>query len=446
MNFSFFGVAALFALVLCNAFFVMSEFALVKFRPTRLQALVDQGNKRAALALKISQQLDAYLSANQLGITLASIALGWVGEPAVAHLLEPLLRGFGAFAVPAAHSVAVGISFVLITVLHVVVGELAPKSIAIQRTETIALWTARPLHVFYLVAFPFIWLLNALSRLVLRLIGMRVVSEGEEAHSPEELRLILRRVHLEPGARRLMDRLVDYTHRVVRHVMTLRADLIMLPAERAFNENVRLAVEHQYSRYLLWSEAERRVVGFVHMKDVTTALVAGSQPASMMSLARQPLFVRDDLPLEALRREFLQEGVLIAVVVDGKGEVLGAVTLEDLLEEFVGEIRDEHDGGEVPPIIRGPGAHFELDGRVTLDVVSRELDFRPTDVPGDIETIGGYARRRLQQAPKVNDVIVSDDVRLVVLEVRHRRIARLRGERRGPAPSGDRSSVLSEKV
>ena len=239
------------ALVLVNAFFVASEFALVKMRPSRLEELAAGGNRRAGVALGISRKLDAYLSANQLGITLASLALGWIGEPAFARLLSPLFASLGSWSIATAHTVAVVVSLAAITGLHTVLGELVPKSLAIQRTEPVALWTATPLRVFYWVMFPLIWALNAAARVVLRMLGLRRASEVEMLHSPEELRLILQRVELEPGTRRVIDRLFDYSHRVAQHVMTLRRDVVVLDAGRSWDENLAVALAHQYTRYPL---------------------------------------------------------------------------------------------------------------------------------------------------------------------------------------------------
>src|SRR5262245_15816523 len=234
-------VAIAILLVAANGFFVASEFAIVKMRPTRLVELAARGQRSARTALDISRHLDAYWSANQLGITLASLALGWIGEEAFAALLTPVL-GPGA----AVHPIAIALSFAIITFLHTVVGELAPKSLAIQRTETVALWTAIPLRAFYILAFPIIWVLNSASALVLRLVGLHRASEIEMIHSPEELRMILQHVTIEPSARRLIDRVFDYTHHLARHAMALRSDVTVLSTERSFEDNLATVLSAQY--------------------------------------------------------------------------------------------------------------------------------------------------------------------------------------------------------
>src|SRR5438045_8351064 len=226
-------------LVLANAFFVASEFAIVKLRPTRVQELINQGSTRARMLSGILGRLDAYLSANQLGVTLASLGLGWVGEPAIARVLEPHVTGLGAWRGVATHSLSLGISFTVISFMHVTIGELVPKSFALQLAEPVALWAAVPLRGFHFLTFPLVWLLKTSSNLMLRLMGLRPASEAEMLHSADELRLVLQHVRLEPGARRLIDRVFDYTHRVARHVMTLRRDVSVLIAGRPFEDNLK---------------------------------------------------------------------------------------------------------------------------------------------------------------------------------------------------------------
>jgi CBS domain containing-hemolysin-like protein len=273
--------------VLANAFFVASEFAFVKIRPTRIEQLARSGSKRAKLLLGITQQLPAYLSASQLGITLASLTLGWLGEPAIERLLRPYLSRTGLGA-PTLHTLAATISLILITFLHTVLGELAPKAIAIQRTEPVALWAVVPFRAFYLVSFPVNWTLKAAAGLVLRILGLPPASEAEMLHSPEELRLVLQHVPLEPGARRLIDRVFDYTHRVARHVMTLRRDVVTLTAGVPFDENLRVALANQYTRYPLVEPGTDRVIGYIHLKDIVARLATGKRPERMREIVREP--------------------------------------------------------------------------------------------------------------------------------------------------------------
>jgi CBS domain containing-hemolysin-like protein len=428
------ALVATLALVLMNAFFVASEFAMVKIRPTRLEALARKGNKRAAAALGVTNKLDAYLSANQLGITLASLALGWIGEPAFASIVEPLVHGLGRWGATFAHGFGVAVSFTLITFLHVVLGELAPKSLAIQKTEIVALWTAAPLRIFYLAAYPIIWFLNAASGLALRVLGLHTASEAEMVHSPEEMRMVLQHVAISPGARRLIDRMFDYTRRVARHVMTLRRDIVVIRVDATFEAAMNIAFTNQYSRYPLVDGDSGVAVGYVHIKDIAKACTTEPRPTHVRTLMRTPLFVPDATPLDDLRREFLRTRIHLAVIQVEGTPFAGVVTLEDLLEEFVGEIQDEQDAGEVPPIVRKPDGTFELDGRVTLDVAAREIGLSLDDVPRDIETLGGYLRVRLPGPARVGDVVSAGAFELEVLEVRDRRVRRAKVTHVGPDP------------
>jgi len=414
-------------LVMANAFFVASEFAIVKIRPTRLEQLAGAGNARAKSALAITRRLDAYLSANQLGITLASLALGWVGEPAFAHLIEPMFLWLGVGSSVASHTVSVAVSFAIITFLHTVFGELAPKSMAIQLTEPVALWTAAPLRAFYILMFPLIWILNQASSLALRALGLKPASEAELVHSPEELRLVLQHVPLEAGPRRLMDRIFDYSHRIARHVMTLRRDVVCVTAGQPFDEVLRIIQQNQYSRYPVLDPDGVRVIGYLHIKDLVGAVISGRE-ASITDLMRTPIYASEDTPLDLLRREFQRRRTLIAIIQGPDKSFSGIATMEDLLEEFVGEIQDEQDVGEVPPLVLSPEGRFEADGRVTLDVVEREVGLRFPEVPTGVETIGGYLVSQFARAPRPGDAVNAGGYRLTVLEVKDRRIHRLRGE------------------
>lgn len=429
-------VAALLSLglVAANAFFVASEFAMVKMRLSRLEQLAAKGNKKAQAALKISHKLDAYLSANQLGITLASLALGWIGEPAFAGLLEPWLAGLGSWSIATAHTIAVLVSLAIITFLHTVLGELAPKSLAIERTEPLALWTATPLRLFYFVMFPVIWILNAASRLVLRLLGLHR-PPGAEILPSEELRFMLQRIGMEPGTRRVIDRLFDYTHRVARQVMTLPRDVVVLDAAHSWEENLAVALSNEYTRYPLIDSTLDRVLGYVHLKDIVRLLGAKQKPSSIRELAREPIYASPDAPIEQLRRDFLSKHIHLAIILDGAQPFAGIVTLEDLLEEFVGEIRDEQDTNEIPPIVHKQGGGFEVDGRLTLDVAAREIGIMiPATLP-HIETLGEYIAHELGPSPAPQASVVRAGFRLTILEERDGLVQRIRVE---PIPNQER--------
>jgi len=319
-------------LVFANAFFVASEFALVRMRPSRLEQLASGGHRRARAALRVSLRLDRYLAANQLGITLSSIALGWVGEPAFAALLLPLFAGMGAWSPIGAHALAAALSLALITLLHTVLGELVPKSIAMRRTEPVALWTAAPLRLFYVLLFPLIWALDGLSHLVLRSIGIRERSITESLHSPEELRILLRRAALEPGTKRAMDRLFDEDLSAARHAMTPREEIVALEVTASWGENLEIALGSPHVHYPLIERATERVLGCVRLKDIVGALGSDRAPR-IGELVREPVYALADTPIEQLREALSRRGVHVALIVTPEGVLEGLVTLADLLEE-----------------------------------------------------------------------------------------------------------------
>jgi CBS domain containing-hemolysin-like protein len=401
----------------------------VKVRPTRVRELVKLGGRRALILSGILGRLPAYLSTNQLGITLASLALGWVGEPTLAAVLAPLLTPVGAWSGIATRTLAIVISFIFITFLHTCLGELVPKVMALQLTEPVALWTAPLLRVFYFMAYPLSWTLTTVANVFLRLMGLRASTEAEMLHSPDELRLVLQHVKLDPGARRLIDRVFDYTHRLARHVMTVRRDVVTLTAGLPFEENLKVALGNQYTRYPLVEPGTDRVIGYVHLKDVVVALASGKPPPKRMrEIMRQPIYVSEDTRLEWLRREFQRRRVHVAVVLGAAEKFVGIVTMEDLLEEFVGEIQDEQDIGEIPPISRTPDGRFEAEGRLTLDVAARELGLALQPQRPDVETVGAYVEAEIARPPMPGDSIEAAGFRLTAVEIREGHIRRLRGE------------------
>ena len=414
-------------LILLNAFFVASEFAIVKIRPTRLEEMIRQGDARARLALRITGKLDAYLSANQLGITLASLALGWIGEPAIAHLIEPRLGALGSWSGIGAHGIAIGIAFFVITSLHTVIGELAPKSLAIQRTESVTLHTVRPLHFFYLLMWPAIWFLNALANAFVRLLGLRPVGEDEIAHTSEELRMLLARspAGLDPEMRRMLVRVFDLRRRTARHVMSLRVDAATLRADMTIEEAVRVVADAGYSRYPVLDAAGKEVMGYLHLRDLFDVLSGRRKAKKVAELLRQPIYARETTSVEQLRQRMQARQVPVAIIRSDAGEFVGIVTMEDLLEEIVGEIRDENDD-EVAPIHRRGSGIVDLDGRVLLADLEREVHIVLKPEMKVVETVGGYMLARLERPPLAGETVECEGFTLVATDVAGRRVRRLR--------------------
>jgi CBS domain containing-hemolysin-like protein/mannitol/fructose-specific phosphotransferase system IIA component (Ntr-type) len=327
------NLAAAGLLVLLNAFFVLAEFAIVKVRVTRMHELAEKGNRNAALVASIIKRLDAYLSTCQLGITVASLGLGWLGEPALAKL----------FPSGVSHALAVAISFCLITLVHVVIGELAPKSIAIRRTEWAALFSARPLQFFHFVTYPAMWILNVTSNAILRLLRIAPVSDMEMAHSEEELKMILGASHdqgeLTLNRLLMMENVLDFGTLRVRDVMTPAAKVVTLSVRAPWPENLEKIKSSLHSRYPL-DTGGRSPTRMVHIKDIAVAMAAGGAP-DVARISRPVKGVSPDLSLEDLLQHFNRNHSHLALIEDGRGAFLGIVSIEDVVEELIGTVRDE---------------------------------------------------------------------------------------------------------
>jgi CBS domain containing-hemolysin-like protein len=426
---TFLYILATLLLVLLNAFFVAAEFALVKIRPTRLEQLVRSGDARARLALKISHRLDAYLSATQLGVTLASLGLGWIGEPAIAHALEPRFEALGlteARAAGVAHGLALVIAFIVITAVHTIIGELAPKSVAIQRTEEIVLHAARPLYAFYLLAWPAIWLLNNGANAFVKLFGLEPVSKEEILHTSEELRMLLTRspAGLDPALRSMLVRIFDLRRRTARNVMSLRSDALVMRASMTIDEAVRFAGDAGYSRYPVLDEAGT-VLGYLHLRDLFDVLSQRRKANRVVELLRKPIFAKEETSVERLRLEMQARQIPMAIITSPSGEFVGLVTIEDLLEEIVGEIRDENDE-EVAPIHRRGGGIVDVDGRVLLADLERDVGIVLRPEVKTVETLGGYILARLGHPAETGERLECEGSTLVVTDVAGRRVRRVR--------------------
>ena len=409
-------------LVFVNGFFVAAEFALVKVRPTQIQPLADRGDRRARLASHMIGRLDTYLSATQLGITLTSLALGWLGEPAFVWLLRPGLERLG-LSEPAIHSTAITAAFLTITILHIVLGELVPKSIAIRKSQGATLWTAIPLYVFYRLTFPAMWLLNQTANLILRLIGIPPVSEHDLGHSEEELRLLLAHTKIERQGqlkRELLDNVFELSDRIVRQIMVPRADVVFLDVARPLEESMALARESGHTRFPLCEGDLDRVIGLVHIKDFFRS---GSSPRPLREVARPVTFVPETLTLDRLLKRLRGERVHLAAVIDEYGGVSGIVTLENVIEEIVGPIQDEFDS-EKPEFVKRDDDVYLVTGSMLVADLEDELKIEFSDRNED--TVAGLVLSELGRRPRVGDRAEVGPLQLEILEVEMNRIKILR--------------------
>ncbi|HUP42916.1 MAG TPA: hemolysin family protein [Thermoanaerobaculia bacterium] len=425
------GLTLALFLVFLNGFFVAAEFALVKVRPTQLDPHV-AGLRRGRVARHMVRHLDAYLSATQLGITLASLALGWIGEPAFAWLVEPLVSLVPGAGPALVHSVALTLAFLTITILHIVLGELAPKSIAIRKAERTALWVAMPLYAFYKVSYPAIWLLNHAANAILKAIGIEPVSEEELGPEEAELRLLLASGHasqLSAAKRELLDNIFELSHRIARQIMVPRADVVYLDTTRPVERNLSSARRSGHTRYPLCEGSLDRVIGLVHIKD----LFRNAQPlTSLDEVAREIAFVPETLTLDRLLNRMLAEKVHMAAVLDEYGGVSGIVTLENVIEEIVGQIQDEFDAEKPELTALGDGAYL-VSGAMLVEEVEEALDVEFSD--RDEDTIGGVVLSELGRRAVVGDQAELGPLLLEVEEVHRNRIRTLRVTVRQPEPA-----------
>lgn len=389
---------AVFVLVFLNGFFVAAEFAIVKVRSTQIEPLIRQGHKRARLAQQVITHLDAYLSATQLGITLTSLGLGWLGEPFVAHLLRPILELIGISNPAVLTTLAFAVAFGFITFLHIVLGELAPKSLAIQRAQGVALGVAGPLHLFFIVFKPFIWALNGTANYFLRAIGIEPVGEGDLVHSEEELRILLSRGKtISLTSKSILLRAMELRDRTAREVMVPRTQIVFLSTEKPLEENIALALDNQFTRYPLCEKDLDNVLGMVHMKDLFKMKERKGDGAQLLAIKRDLPFVPETTPLEKLLNTFLAKRILMAIVVDEYGGTAGLITLENVLEELVGEIRDEFDV-ESLPVHKISESEYLVDGTMPLHDFTRMFEVQPETK--DVVTVSGYAVHLLGRVPE----------------------------------------------
>lgn len=434
-------LAGVLALVGLNGFFVAAEFALVKIRETQLSPLADRGNRRARLARHILRHLDPYLSACQLGITLASLGLGWIGEPAFVAMLEPLLKLAGVASESARHAVSFVVGYSLITFLHIVVGEQAPKFLAIKRPLPSSLWVAWPLQLFFWMSYPFIWLLNVASLKLLRWMGIESTGEHGGEHSEEELRLMFSsRAHAEGESnlsRDLVLNAFDLKRRVVREVMTPRKQIVALNTATRTADCLRLAEQTRYSRFPLVEAGDLdRTLGVVHFKDLVAAREKAKTGAELAPVARPLIYLPPTARLETALRLFLERKLHLAIVVDEYGGTVGLVTLENVLEELVGQIQDEFDHEKPRLVSKGDGV-WELDGALPLFELAELVGEQIEDT--DATTISGWVTARLGGFPRRGGRLEFAGHELVVEDVADLRVARLT-VRRLAAPAADQDT------
>ncbi|WHY78858.1 hemolysin family protein [Neobacillus sp. WH10] len=419
-----FNLVIIAILIALTAFFVTSEFAIVKIRSSRIDQLIEEGNSNAVSAKKVISNLDEYLSACQLGITITALGLGWIGESTIEHMLGPLFHELN---IPksASQILSVGIAFATITFLHVVVGELAPKTLAIQKAELITLIVSRPLILFYKIMYPFIWVLNGSARVVTSVFGLKPMSENEIAHTEEELRIILSESYksgeINQSEFKYVNKIFEFDNRIAKEIMVPRTEMVSLSKDDSLETFLQVLREEKFTRYPVIDGDKDHIIGLVNIKEVMTDLIGNEKLSShtLESYTRPIIRVIETIPIHDLLVKMQKDRVHMAILMDEYGGTSGLVTVEDILEEIVGEIRDEFDMDEIPEIRKIKENHYIIDSKVLVSEINDLLGVEIDDE--DIDTIGGWILTENYEAQE-GDIILHDSYTFKILDMEEHHI------------------------
>jgi CBS domain containing-hemolysin-like protein len=440
-----FNLLIILLLVFLNGFFVASEFALVKVRASQLDA-IEGSNKKVALARHLTSHLDAYLSATQLGITFSSLALGWIGEPYLARLIQPVLLHLGVGSAAVVHGISFTIGFGIITYLHIVLGEVTPKWLGIRRALVISLWVSPPLHLFYTIFRPAIWFLQASATWIMKTVfRMDPVAETELVHSEEELRVILTEKEAPEDGTDLGNELLlnalDFRRRVVRDIMTPRGEVVYLDIQDSFDANVQVAIESGHTRFPLVEGHLDNTIGLIHIKDLLREMK--NERHDLMAIKRELMPVPEFMPLEKLLRQFLAKRAHFAIVVDEYGGAVGIVTLDNVVGELVGEIKDEFDQEQVKEFVRLNEDEFVVQGQLNLYELQELADLHLENA--EVSTIGGYVVQLLGHLPKQGEQVQIEDYLVTITQTDGRRILQLHFKKHLPQPAEKQEHPASHR-
>jgi CBS domain containing-hemolysin-like protein len=414
-------IAALF-LVALNGFFVATEFAIVKVRPTRIEELIQKNRPGAAVARKVIANIDGYLSATQLGITFASLGLGWIGEPAFARLLEIPLDAIGINDPTLVHTIAITFAFITISFLHIVVGELAPKSLAIMHAESTALVVAYPIRLFYFIFFPAIWALNGLANFLLRMLGVKSTLGENDHHSEEEIRIILsqaRSAGLLGAARsEVLAKALSLPTKNARHLMVPRNEVLFLDINLSLEENLKRAMESGHRRFPLCDRELDEVVGIIDIRDVL--YFSRKSDVEIHTLAKPTIYFPEMMSAERLLAEFQKRRLAMAIIVDEYGGASGIVTAGDIVASILGELDEPLDND----VIELPGGAYDVDGTAPIDEVEEALHTKFESK--DMRTIAGFLMEKLGRMPRIGDRITENGLSFYVMDVNGPKVKRIR--------------------
>ena len=425
-----FNLILIVLLLLSNGFFVASEFAMVKVRKTRIEQLVNEGNFNAKIALEALKDLDKFIAAVQLGVTISSIGLGWVGEGTLATIIEPVFAFLpGISKSIATHTVSVSIAFALITFLHVVIGELIPKSIALEYTESTALVVARPMKFITTIFNPFIWLLNGFGNYLLNMMHIPHSHKGSLVHSTEELDMLVNASYnggvLNETEKDMLHNVFKFSDLNAKQVMIPRTDMICIPKDMPIEELNALAAENQYTRYPVYEEDIDHIIGLVHVKDLFQLSIK-DEVCPVEKILRPVLLVPETITMDNLVLEFKKRKGQMAIVVDEFGGTSGLITLEDVLEEIFGEVQDEFDEEEETDIKEVAPNTYLTNAMMRLDEFAEFFNMNEEEIDDeDVDTIGGLVIKALGRLAQVKDEVTIHNLRFIVKEIDGARITKL---------------------
>ncbi|OAB42450.1 hemolysin family protein [Paenibacillus glacialis] len=408
-------------LILLNGFFVSAEYAMVKARSSRIDTLVADGRRGAILARNITNNLESYLSACQLGITLSSLGLGWIGAPAIARLLQPLFNLLG-YSEPVIQGISVTVAFIIITVLHIVLGELAPKALALRKSDSVTLLSAAPITLFYKIMSPFIWLLNGLANLILKFLHITPESEQDSAHTEQEIRILMNESNksglINNTELALVNNIFGFAETTAREIMIPRTEMICLYKHVPREENIEIAYDGMRTRYPLCDGDKDNIIGFIHIKDLLRA-----NDIEYPNIVRPIITVPESIHISALLKLMQRGKSQIAILIDEYGGTSGLVTMEDIMEEIVGEIQDEFDE-ERPGIEKIRDDEYSIDGLMLIDEINERFGLEMDT--NDYDTIGGWLYSRLETIPPQKGQSVEFDNHIYIVdETDNKRISRI---------------------
>lgn len=403
--------------VFLNGFFVAAEFAIVKVRSSQLELKAQAGSRVAILSKRIVSHLDAYLAATQFGITIASLALGWIGEPVVSKIIKELIGLFGLELAPNILStISLITAFVIITILHIVLGELAPKSLAIQRSEQTTLAVAYPLHAFYWLCRPFIWMLNGIANFILKLVGLHTVSE-QEVYSSDELRYLVDQAkesgNVDSAEFDIIQNAFDFSERTARQIMVPRTQVVAIDANDYDEKTLEFVIEEGYSRIPCYEDNIDNTIGVVHLKDILKKMRINGT-VDIRSIIRPVSFTPETKRIGQLLKEFQVKHQQIAMVLNEYGGVEGVITMEDILEELVGEIQDEYDN-EIPFVEQTGDNTYSVIATAAISDINDELP-HPIDKDKQYDTLAGYLIDKFGRIPNTHDKLEAEDYQFTVVK------------------------------